>query len=47
VVRHARGEGTGDVAKALTQALEVAEAQGARAVAGRVRAAADRLGCAV
>jgi DNA-binding SARP family transcriptional activator len=47
VLRHARGDDPAEVAKVLTEALDVATAQGGMAVAARVRATAERLGIVI
>jgi hypothetical protein len=47
VLRHARGDDPAEVAKMLTEALDVATAQGGMAVAARVRATAERLGIVI
>ena len=47
VLRHARSEDRDDVVRVLAEAAGVATAQGGHAVAARVRATAERLGCSL
>jgi len=47
VLRHARGDDPAKVAKVLAEAAGMATAQGGHAMAARIRATAERLGCSV
>lgn len=47
VLRHARGDEPAEVAKVLAEAAGVAGAQGGHAMAARIRATAERIGCSV